>query len=165
MSTTTNEFRLSIGAKRQLTLPCELLEQLQVPERGELLVQVIGDHAVITPMISVPRAQMPEELRRTFESRRGAHSSDIPLARFLKQMGYDKTAQKVTAPRLSVAERVQRLANLTANEKAAFEQARAGSSRRTPRSSVDRAEPAQSRPSGMGRKLRESAREKAGSGS
>jgi bifunctional DNA-binding transcriptional regulator/antitoxin component of YhaV-PrlF toxin-antitoxin module len=96
----TNRFRLSIGAKRQVTLPAEFMEQLQLPERGELLVEVIGDHAVVTPMVSVPRTQLPQELRRVFESRRGAHPSDIPLAQFLKEVGYEAPAEKAAAPRL-----------------------------------------------------------------
>jgi bifunctional DNA-binding transcriptional regulator/antitoxin component of YhaV-PrlF toxin-antitoxin module len=163
---TTSQFRLSIGAKRQLTLPAELLEQLQVPERGELLVEVVGDHALITPMVSVPRTRLPEDLRRTFESRRGSQPSDIPLARFLDEMGYDKTPQKAAGPhRLSVPERVQRLASLTPNERAAFKQARAGSSRRAARSPVERSESAPSSLSATGRKLRQTSREKAGSGS
>ena len=118
----TRQFRLSIGAKRQLTLPAELLEQLRVPERGELLVEVIGDHAVVTPMVSMPRTRLPEELRRTFESRRGADPSDTPLAQFLEEAGYEKKAQKAVAPgRLSLQER---LAGLTPNERAALEQAK-----------------------------------------
>jgi bifunctional DNA-binding transcriptional regulator/antitoxin component of YhaV-PrlF toxin-antitoxin module len=117
----TSEFRLSIGAKRQLTLPAELLEQLQVPERGELLIQVIGDHAVVTPLVSVPRAQLPEELRRTFESRRGPHPSDIPLAQFLSEVGYKETAPQAAAPpRMSIRER---LASQTPNEIEALQQA------------------------------------------
>ncbi len=113
----TRQFRLSIGAKRQLTLPAELLEQLRVPERGELLVEVIGDHAVVTPMISMPRTRLPEELRCTFESRRGADPSDTPLAQFLEEAGYEEKAQKAVAPgRPSLQER---LAGLTPNERAA----------------------------------------------
>ena len=116
----TSQFRLSIGAKRQVTLPAELLEQLRVADRGELLVEVIGDHAVVTPMVSVPRAQLPEELRRTFESRRGARSSDMPLAKFLEEIGYQAPAEEAIAPpRLS---RVERLASLTENEKQTVQQ-------------------------------------------
>lgn len=117
----TNRFRLSIGAKRQVTLPAEFLEQLQLPERGELLVEVIGDHAVITPMVSVPRAQLPEELRQVFESRRGAHASDMPLAQFLKEVGYEGPAEKAAAP--GVPTRRQRLASLTPNERKLMEAA------------------------------------------
>ncbi|HEY1500822.1 MAG TPA: LuxR C-terminal-related transcriptional regulator [Acidobacteriaceae bacterium] len=110
----TNQFRLSIGAKRQVTLPAELLDQLRVPERGELLIEVIGDHAVVTPMVSVPRAPLPEELRRTFESRRGAQPSDVPLAQFLKEVGYQAPAHQTAAPPLSEQEH---LASLTPNER------------------------------------------------
>lgn len=115
------QFRLSIGAKRQLTLPSELLEQLQVPERGELFVEIIGDHAVITPMVSLPRTELPEDLRRTFESRRGARPSDVPLAQFLEKVGYKAPAQKAAAPpRQSMQER---LASLTPNEKKVLKKA------------------------------------------
>lgn len=117
----TNRFRLSIGAKRQVTLPAEFLEQLQLPERGELLVEVIGDHAVITPMVSVPRTQLPEELRQVFESRRGAHGSDMPLAQFLKEVGYEGPEEKPAAP--GVPMRRQRLASLTPNERKLMEAA------------------------------------------
>jgi bifunctional DNA-binding transcriptional regulator/antitoxin component of YhaV-PrlF toxin-antitoxin module len=110
----SNQFRLLIGAKRQVTLPAEFLEQLQLPERGELLVEVIGDHAVITPLVSVPRTQLPEDLRRVFESRRGAQPSDIPVAQFLKEVGYEGPAEMATAPHLSMQ---QRLASLTPNER------------------------------------------------
>ena len=109
-----NQFRLLIGAKRQVTLPAEFLEQLQLPERGELLVEVIGDHAVITPLVSVPRTQLPEDLRRVFESRRGAQPSDIPVAQFLKEVDYEGPAEMAAAPRLSMQ---QRLASLTPNER------------------------------------------------
>jgi DNA-binding CsgD family transcriptional regulator/bifunctional DNA-binding transcriptional regulator/antitoxin component of YhaV-PrlF toxin-antitoxin module len=110
----TNRFRISIGAKRQVTLPAELLEQLQIPERGELHVEVIGGHAVVTPMVSVPRSQLPEELRRTFESRRGANPSDIPLPQFLKDVGYEPPPEKAgAAPHLFSQEHP---VNLTNNE-------------------------------------------------
>jgi DNA-binding CsgD family transcriptional regulator/bifunctional DNA-binding transcriptional regulator/antitoxin component of YhaV-PrlF toxin-antitoxin module len=118
--TANRQFRLSIGAKRQVTLPAELLEQLQVAERGELQVEVIGDVAVVTPMVSVPRTQLPEELRRTFESRRGAQPSDIPLTQFLKEIGYEPPAEKPAAVARQSFQ--QRLAGLTKNEKQAVSQ-------------------------------------------
>ncbi len=117
---TTNEFQLSIGAKRQLTLPSELLDQLQVPDRGQLLIQVVGDHAVITPMISVPRTHLPEELRRTFESRRGAQPSDIPLAQFLDEIGYQPTKPEMLAA-ARPASPPKRPQELTPNEAAALQ--------------------------------------------
>lgn len=141
------QFRLSIGAKRQLTLPSELLEQLQVPERGELLVEVIGDHAMITPMVSMPRTQFPEELRRAFESRRGAHSSDIPLPQFLAAVGYDAPAQKTAAPLPQSLQSPQELlAKLTPNEREALKglsgAARAASRTDTARGARRRTAPA-----------------------
>jgi len=117
----TSQFRLSIGAKRQVTVPEELLEQLRVPERGELLVEVIGDHAVVTPIVSAPRTPIPEELRRIFESRRGAHPSDIPLAQFLSEVGYEEAAREAPAPRRLSPQ--DRLAGLTPNERGALERA------------------------------------------
>jgi DNA-binding CsgD family transcriptional regulator/bifunctional DNA-binding transcriptional regulator/antitoxin component of YhaV-PrlF toxin-antitoxin module len=124
----TRQFQLSIGAKRQLTLPAELLEQLQIPERGELLVEVIGDYAIMTPIVSVPRTHLPEELRRTFESRRGAQSTDIPLAQFLSEVGYKETAPEPAAPPRRMRDR---LASQTPNEQEVLQQAsqRANASR------------------------------------
>jgi bifunctional DNA-binding transcriptional regulator/antitoxin component of YhaV-PrlF toxin-antitoxin module len=117
----TRQFRLSIGAKRQLTLPAELLEQLHVPERGELLIEVIGDQAVVTPIVSVPRTHLPEELRRTFESRRGAQPTDIPLAQFLSEIGYEGTAPEApAAPQPSMRDR---FASQTPNERKVLNQA------------------------------------------
>ena len=114
-----NQFKLLIGAKRQLTLPAELLKQLQIPDRGELLVEIIGDHAVITPMVSMPRTQLPENLRRTFESRRGAQPSDIPLGQFLEEVGYQEGLQMTgDTPLPSWQERYE---GLTPNERVALE--------------------------------------------
>jgi hypothetical protein len=66
----------------------------------------------------VPRTQLPEDLRRVFESRRGAQPSDIPVAQFLKEVGYEGPAEKAAAPRLSMQ---QRLASLTPNERETLE--------------------------------------------
>ena len=68
-------FRLPIGAKRQITLPRALMALLSLEEDDELLVEVVGDQAVLTPVVSIPRAALPEELRRKFESRGGRKSS------------------------------------------------------------------------------------------
>ena len=117
----TRQFRLSIGAKRQLTLPAELLEALQVPERGELLFEVIGDYAIVTPIVSVPRTHLPEELRRTFDSRRGAQPTDIPLAQFLSEIGYEGMAREPAAPPQPSMR--DRLASQTPNEREVLNQA------------------------------------------
>lgn len=116
----TSRFKVSIGAKRQVTLPAEILQKLQIPERGELMVEVIGDHAVITPMVSMPRTELPEELRRTFESRRGPQSSDVPLEKFLHEEGFEGVA----APPISAPARPsagERLRNVTPNERGVLE--------------------------------------------
>jgi antitoxin component of MazEF toxin-antitoxin module len=115
-----NQFRLSIGAKRQVTLPAELLQQLQVPDRSDLFVEVINGHAVLTPMVTIPRAQLPETLRQTIQSRRGALNSDIPLAQLLQEIDFSGTPAPPAAPPLS---QQSRLANLTPNEKQALAQA------------------------------------------
>ncbi len=87
-------FRLPIGAKRQITLPRALMALLSLEEDDELLVEVVGDQAVLTPVVSIPRAALPEELRRKFESRGGRKSSDIPLSEFLSELDSDKTAKR-----------------------------------------------------------------------
>jgi hypothetical protein len=72
------------------------MEQLSLEEGGELLLEIVGDHAVLLPMVSVPRRDLPEEIRQKFESRRGRKSSDIPLDQFLSEMG--DTPDNAVAP-------------------------------------------------------------------
>jgi bifunctional DNA-binding transcriptional regulator/antitoxin component of YhaV-PrlF toxin-antitoxin module len=78
-----SRFKLSIGAKRQVTLPRVFMDLLDLEEGGEILLEVAGDNATLTPIVSIPRADLPEQLRRKFESRRGKEPSDIPLEKFL----------------------------------------------------------------------------------
>lgn len=87
----TAEFKLPIGAKRQVTIPKRCLDQLFLKEGGELLLKIVGDHAILLPIVSVPRRDLPEELRKKFESRRGQKDSDIPLSEFLGEIGYKPT--------------------------------------------------------------------------
>jgi antitoxin component of MazEF toxin-antitoxin module len=84
----TTQFRLPIGAKRQVTIPAACMKLLALEEGGELLLEVSGDHAILHPMVSVPRRDLPEELRKKFLSRQGEKESDIPLSEFLGQIGY-----------------------------------------------------------------------------
>jgi bifunctional DNA-binding transcriptional regulator/antitoxin component of YhaV-PrlF toxin-antitoxin module len=84
----TTQFKLPIGAKRQVTIPAACMRLLSLEEGGELLLEVAGDHAVLHPMVSVPRHELPEELRQKYLARRGVKASDIPLAQFLDQIGF-----------------------------------------------------------------------------
>jgi hypothetical protein len=61
---------------------------LSLEEGGELLLEVEGDHAILHPMVSVPRRELPEELRKKYLSRMGAKDSDIPLSEYLDHIGY-----------------------------------------------------------------------------
>jgi predicted RNA-binding protein with RPS1 domain/bifunctional DNA-binding transcriptional regulator/antitoxin component of YhaV-PrlF toxin-antitoxin module len=85
-------FKLPIGAKRQVTIPRRCMEQLSLEVGGELLLEIVGDHAVLLPMVSVPRRDLPDEIRQKFEARRGQKSTDIPLDEFLGEMGYGEAA-------------------------------------------------------------------------
>jgi AbrB family looped-hinge helix DNA binding protein len=82
------QFRLQIGAKRQVTIPKGCMDMLSLEEGGELLLEVMGDHAILLPVVSIPRRDLPENLRKRFQSRRGAKPSDIPLAKLLDDIGY-----------------------------------------------------------------------------
>lgn len=82
------QFKLPIGAKRQVTIPRPCMDMLSLEEGGELLLEVVGDHAILLPAVSIPRRDLPEELRKKFEARRGEKTSDIPLSKFLGQIGY-----------------------------------------------------------------------------
>ena len=81
-------FRLAIGAKRQVTIPAACMELLSLEEGGELLLEIVGDHATLLPVVSIPLRDLPASLRKKFEARRGAKSSDIPLGQFLNEIGY-----------------------------------------------------------------------------
>jgi len=89
----TVQFRLPIGAKRQVTIPRDCMNLLSLEEGGELLLEVVGDHAVLLPVVSIPRRDLPEELRKKFEMRRGKKKSDIPLGKFLDGIGYTPAEQ------------------------------------------------------------------------
>jgi len=93
----TTQFKLPIGAKRQVTIPRDCMNLLSLEEGGELLLEVVGDHAVLLPVVSVPRRDLPEELRKKFEARRGKKASDIPLGEFLDDIGYKPRPELPTA--------------------------------------------------------------------
>lgn len=97
----TMVFKLPIGAKRQVTIPKDCMSLLSLEEGGELLLEVVGDHAVLLPCVSVPRRDLPEDLRKKFLSRRGAKASDIPLGEFLDKIGY--ISAEAISPRKSAS--------------------------------------------------------------
>lgn len=101
----TMQFKLPIGAKRQVTLPKPFMELLSLDQNSELLLQVVGDRAILEPVVSVPRCDLPEELRQKFESRRGAKSSDIPLESFLDQIGHPAAQKASSQPEHSTRKR------------------------------------------------------------
>src|ERR1035438_6086495 len=85
----TVQFKLPIGAKRQVTIPKNCMDLLCLKEGGELLLEIVGDHAVLLPVVSIPRRDLPDELRKKYLSRRGEKASDIPLSEFLDHIGYE----------------------------------------------------------------------------
>ncbi len=94
----TLQFKLPIGAKRQVTIPRDCMNLLALEEGGELLLEIVGDHAILLPVVSIPRRDLPEDLRKKFEARRGKKASDVPLGEFLHQIGYNTSAQADSAP-------------------------------------------------------------------
>jgi bifunctional DNA-binding transcriptional regulator/antitoxin component of YhaV-PrlF toxin-antitoxin module len=84
----TAQFKLPIGAKRQVTIPRDCMDLLSLEEGGELLLEIVGDRAVLLPVVSIPRRDLPEDLRKEFEARRGNKPTDIPLGEFLGGIGY-----------------------------------------------------------------------------
>lgn len=87
-------FKLPIGAKRQVTIPRQCMEMLSLEEGGELLLEIDGDHAALYPVVSVPRRELPEGLRRKFDSPRGQTPVQIPsgvsLSGFPTDIGYSE---------------------------------------------------------------------------
>jgi antitoxin component of MazEF toxin-antitoxin module len=89
----TLQFKLPIGAKRQVTIPRDCMNLLSLEEGGELLLEIVGDHAILLPVVSIPRRDLPEDLRKKFAARRGEKASDVPLDEFLHQIGYNARVQ------------------------------------------------------------------------
>jgi hypothetical protein len=77
------------------------MKLLSLEKGGELLLEVEGDHAILHPMVSVARWELPEELRQKYLSRLGVKESDVPLSEFLDKIGY-KTSE-AAAPRKNIA--------------------------------------------------------------
>jgi len=99
----TTEFELPIGLKRQVTMPQQLMKLLSLEQGQTILVQVEGGHAILKPMVRVVRDELPPELLKKFESRRGKKSTDIPLSAFMKKLEQRKKAKKVAAVTASAA--------------------------------------------------------------
>jgi antitoxin component of MazEF toxin-antitoxin module len=97
----TMQFRLPIGAKRQVTIPRDCMKLLSLEEGGEILLEVEGDHATLHPMVSLPRRDLPDELRQKYLSRLGAKETDIPLSEYLDHIGYKRS--EVASPRKKAA--------------------------------------------------------------
>lgn len=95
----TAQFKLPIGAKRQVTIPRACMDLLSLEEGGELLLEVVGDHATLAPVVSIRRSDLPEELRKKFEARRGKKASDIPLGEFLEELTPKPAAKHQPPPR------------------------------------------------------------------
>src|ERR1700729_3158605 len=99
----TTEFELAIGLKRQVTMPQQLMNLLSLEQGQKVLVQVEGGRAILRPMVSVVREELPEALRKKFESRRGKKSTDIPLSAFMKKLEQQKKAKKAGAVTVAAA--------------------------------------------------------------
>jgi bifunctional DNA-binding transcriptional regulator/antitoxin component of YhaV-PrlF toxin-antitoxin module len=106
------QFKLPLGAKRQVTIPKRCMELLSLEEGGELLLEIVGDHAILLPVVSVPRRDLPENLRKEFEARRGQKSSDVPLSKFLGEIGYgeENSADIAEDPEIGKAYRLPKSA-------------------------------------------------------
>jgi bifunctional DNA-binding transcriptional regulator/antitoxin component of YhaV-PrlF toxin-antitoxin module len=85
---TATTFRLPIGNKCQVTIPKKCMALLSLDVGDDLLLEVKGDHAILHPAVSIPRRELPEELWKKFEARRGPKPTDIPLKTLLKEIGY-----------------------------------------------------------------------------
>jgi AbrB family looped-hinge helix DNA binding protein len=100
-----------IGTKRQLTLPKAILEYYGLGEGSHVMIEMKDSHLELHPVVPVKRHELPEELREKFLSRRGVKSTDIPLSKFLDEIGYkaphgkrSATASKARATRAGEAE-------------------------------------------------------------
>ena len=82
----TVQFKLPIGAKRQVTIPSKAMELLSLQQGDDLLLEIAGDRAILMPAVSVPRHELPEALRKKILARLGAKPTDIPLEKFLEEV-------------------------------------------------------------------------------
>jgi AbrB family looped-hinge helix DNA binding protein len=88
-----------IGTKRQLTLPKAILDRYGLAEGSQLMIEMKEDHLELHPVVSMKRIELPAELRTRFLSRRGAKSTDIPLATLLEAMDYRPKGQEADSER------------------------------------------------------------------
>jgi bifunctional DNA-binding transcriptional regulator/antitoxin component of YhaV-PrlF toxin-antitoxin module len=86
----TTQFKLPIGAKRQVTIPSKAMELLSLHQGDDLLLEIVGDRAVLSPAVSVARHELPEELWKKFSARLGSKSTDIPLDQFFEQVDRER---------------------------------------------------------------------------
>jgi bifunctional DNA-binding transcriptional regulator/antitoxin component of YhaV-PrlF toxin-antitoxin module len=90
----TTQFKLPIGAKRQVTIPSKAMELLSLHQGDDLLLEIVGDRAVLLPAVSIARHELPEDLRKKFLARRGAKPTDIPLDRFFEEADRERERSK-----------------------------------------------------------------------
>jgi bifunctional DNA-binding transcriptional regulator/antitoxin component of YhaV-PrlF toxin-antitoxin module len=90
----TTQFKLPIGAKRQITIPSKAMELLSLHQGDDLLLKIVGDRAVLMPAVSVPRHELPEELWKKFSARLGAKPTDIPLDKFFEEVDRERELAK-----------------------------------------------------------------------
>jgi len=81
------------------------MNRLSLEKGGELLLEIVGDHAILLPVVSIPRRDLPEELRVKFEARRGKKASDIPLDEFLGELATKPEAKAKSGRRLAASRR------------------------------------------------------------
>src|ERR1700742_557664 len=86
-------FTLVIGAKRQVTLPAQLLKLLSLKEGNEIEISVEDGQISLVPMARVPRHFVPPALLEKMEARRGFKSDDMSLDDFAAWL---ETSQKAT---------------------------------------------------------------------
>jgi bifunctional DNA-binding transcriptional regulator/antitoxin component of YhaV-PrlF toxin-antitoxin module len=90
----TVQFKLPIGAKRQVTIPSKAMELLSLRQGDDLLLEIVGDRAVLLPSVSVARHELPKELREQFLARRAAKDSFIPLDQFFEEVDMERAKAK-----------------------------------------------------------------------
>jgi bifunctional DNA-binding transcriptional regulator/antitoxin component of YhaV-PrlF toxin-antitoxin module len=93
----TMAFTVSVGAKRQVTIPRQMMDCLAIEEGSQIRLEVSGGRGTLTPLVSVPREALSPALRAKFLSRRGAKDSDLSLNEFLKGSARRSGAKQVPA--------------------------------------------------------------------
>jgi bifunctional DNA-binding transcriptional regulator/antitoxin component of YhaV-PrlF toxin-antitoxin module len=121
----TTQFKLPIGAKRQVTIPSKAMELLSLHQGDDLLLEIVGDRAVLSPAVSVARYELPEELKKKFLARRGAKPTDIPLDRFFEEVDRERAERQAAQARASSGNPRKKGSRATAATKAklSFEKA------------------------------------------